>query len=66
MFLRIELALFDAEPRAGAEPMRLYAFLHGETVDSPSHPTDHAIKRVTAADIAIRADTEGYEIRLPL
>lgn len=66
VFLQIDLALFDVAPRAGAEPMRLYAFLHGETVDSPNQPTDHAIKRVKAADVAIRADTEGYEIRLAL
>src|SRR5262249_86547 len=65
-FLDIDLAVVDVEPRAGAEPMRLYAFLRGETVDSPGQSTDHAIKRVTAADIAIRTDAEGYEVRLAL
>lgn len=35
---RIDLAVFDAEPRPGAEPMRLHAFLHGEEVGEASGP----------------------------
>ena len=30
---RIDFAVFDAESRAGAEPMRLHSFLHGESLE---------------------------------
>ena len=30
---RIEFAFFDAEPRAGAESMRLHPFLHGDSLE---------------------------------
>src|SRR5262249_42381872 len=39
VFRSIELARFDVEARSGAEPMRLHAFLHGETLDPVRHPT---------------------------
>ena len=66
VFLGIDLESFDVEPKAGGEPMRLYAFLHGETLDLPNPPTAHGVRPVTAANIAIRMDREGYEIRLVL
>ena len=35
---RIDFAVFDAEPRAGAEPMRLHSFLHGESLEPGGPP----------------------------
>lgn len=36
----IDLAVFDVQPQVGGEPLRLYAFLRGETVD----PTRHRLR----------------------
>ena len=60
----IDLALFDVEPKTGGEPMRLYAFVHGEQLDPSRHQPGRMIKPVSSADIAIEASGKGYEIRL--
>ncbi|HXJ77576.1 MAG TPA: archease [Candidatus Methylomirabilis sp.] len=64
VFHSIELARFDVETRSGAEPMRLYAFLHGEALDPIRHRVVSPVKPVALARITIRSDREGYEIRL--
>jgi len=64
VFHSVELVRFDVETRSGAEPMRLYAFLHGEVLDPVRHLVVDPIKPVPLAQITIRHGVEGYEIRL--
>ena len=64
VFRAIDLALFDVEPRVGGEPMRLYAYLHGEELDPARHRAGRPVKPVSPAEIEIRHDADGYEIRL--
>jgi SHS2 domain-containing protein len=60
---RVEFAVFDAEPGAGAEPLRLHSMLHGETADSaPSGP--EAMPPVSPATVAIAADGVGFELTI--
>ena len=55
----IDLAVFETEPRAGGEPMRLHAFLHGEPrVSQGQRPA------ASSRDISIRPIADGYEIHL--
>ena len=60
---RVEFAVFDVEPRAGAEPMRVHSFLHGESVFLEGNPVGAAID-VDAASISLRTEEGGYEIAL--
>ncbi len=60
----IDLALFDVEPKTGGEPMRLYAFIHGEQLDPARHQPGRMIRPVSPANITIQPTGEGYEIRL--
>ncbi len=64
VFGAIDVALFDVEPKVGGEPMRLYAFLHGEELDRARQQAARAIKPLAPADISIRRDAGGYEIHL--
>ena len=60
---RVEFAVFDAEPRAGAEPLRLHSLLHGEALDSgPSGPD--AIPAIPSSAVAIASDGEGWELAI--
>ena len=63
---RIDFAVFDVEPRAGGEPLRLYAFLHGEELDPARHRPAGTITPISSRDITIRPVRDGYEIRLTL
>jgi SHS2 domain-containing protein len=56
----VDLAVFDADGKAGGEPMRLHAFLHGEQLD----PARHHASEMLVPSIAMRATAEGLEIRL--
>jgi len=58
----IEFAVFDIEPKAGAEPLRLHALLRGET--GASGDRDSGTRSVSARDVAIRRVDDGFEIRL--
>jgi SHS2 domain-containing protein len=64
VFGAIDVILFDVEPGTGAEPVRLYAVLHGEELAGARHRAAGTIESVAPADISIRRDGEGYEIQL--
>ena len=60
---RIEFAVFEAEARAGGEPMRLHGFLHGEPIDGAAGD----VTAVVSADaVSVSATDRGYEIELDL
>jgi SHS2 domain-containing protein len=58
---RVEFAVFDAEARAGAEPMRLHSLLHGEVVDS-GQPAPAAIPPISPSTVSIASGTDGFEL----
>ena len=62
----IDLAVFDVEPKPGAEPLRLHAYLHGEPIDPDRHGPPVAIVPITADDITIVPIDGAYEIRLTI
>jgi SHS2 domain-containing protein len=59
----IDFVVFDVEPQAGGEPLRLHALLRGE-VDAEGAQPGTALAPVSTSDIAIRLMAEGYEIRV--
>jgi SHS2 domain-containing protein len=61
---RIDFALFEAAPRAGAEPMRLHSFLHGEEMEPDRHRGGAAIKGVSVERVSLRPIDGGYEVVL--
>ena len=60
----IEFAVFDVEPKAGGEAMRLHAFLHGEEVDPEGPEPGRAVTVVASRESPIQSIAEGYEIHL--
>ena len=60
---RIEFAVFDVEPRAGAEPMRLHSLLHGEVLDS-GQSAPHAVPSIGRAAVVIASDPVGFELAI--
>ena len=58
---RIEFAVFDVEPRASAEPMRLHSMLHGEALDA-RESAPQAIPTIARATVAIASDPDGFEL----
>jgi SHS2 domain-containing protein len=61
----VDLAVFDLEPQIGGEPLRLYAFLHGEVADAARHQLKASSIAVEAAAIVIsRTEAGDSEIRL--
>jgi SHS2 domain-containing protein len=60
---RIEFAVFDAEPRAGAEPMRLHSMLHGAVVDSDAPPCQ-PIPAVSRDAVSIATGPDGCEVAI--
>jgi len=60
----IDLAVFETEPRAGGEPMRLHAFLHGEPLVSEGRRSTPMIQAVSSREISIQPIADGYEIRV--
>jgi SHS2 domain-containing protein len=64
VFRVIDVARFEVEPSAGGEPMRLHAFLHGEELHPARHQAPRPIRSPVPADISIRRDVDGYEIRV--
>jgi len=62
---RIDFALFEAAARAGAEPMRLHAFLHGEEIDPDRQRGGaSAITGVSPERVSLRPIDGGYEVVL--
>ena len=59
----IDLDAFEVEPRAGGEPLRLHAFLHGEEADAARH---RSISIAPSGLPSIRSTGNGYELRLPM
>jgi SHS2 domain-containing protein len=62
----IEFAVFEAEPTAGGEPLRLHAFLRGEPLDPGRHATRSVIRGIGAQGLAVQAESEGFRIRATL
>lgn len=62
----MEFAVFEAEPTAGAEPLRLHAFLYGEPIDPVRHATRAVIRGIDAQGLAIQAESESFQIRATL
>ena len=62
----IDLAVFDIDPKPGAEPLRLHAYLRGEPFDPARHDPPVAIVPITADDISIVPVDGAYEIRLAI
>jgi SHS2 domain-containing protein len=58
---RIEFAVFDAAPRAGGEPLRLHAFLHGDTIDIGDRPLPD-VTDLSNASVRIDQVNGEYEV----
>jgi SHS2 domain-containing protein len=63
---RIDFAVFDAEPKAGGEPLRLHGFLHGEQMDPARHKIKMAIKEGPPHSVSIQCQAAGFEIALEM
>jgi len=61
---RIDFAVFDAQSRAGAEPMRLHSFLHGESLEPGGPPPRGAIVSVSAGAVSLRAVGDEFELSI--
>jgi SHS2 domain-containing protein len=61
---RVEFPVFDVAPRAGAEPMRVHAFLHGEEIDPDRHRLRGAVEPVPVAAVTIRPVETGFEVEV--
>lgn len=61
---RLELAVFDPEPRPGGEPLRLHSFVHGEEIDPTRHRLKTAIKAAPPGGVSIRPIGAGYEAKI--
>ena len=61
---RIDFAVFDAESRAGAEPMRLHSFLHGESLEPGGPPPRGPMASISAAAVSLRALGDEFELSI--
>jgi SHS2 domain-containing protein len=59
---RVDLAVFEVEPRPGAEPMRIHSFLHGEEL--PPDGDRPAVAALSPALVAINRVGDGWEIAI--
>ena len=62
----IEFAVFDTAPTAGAEPLRLHAFLRGEPVDPARHEIRVAIRGIAQAGLGVQAQADGFRVQATL
>ena len=61
----IDFTVFDVDPKAGGEPMRLHAFLRGEEMDAVvALDRGASVKAMPVPELPIRRLVDGYEIRL--
>ena len=60
----IEMAVFDAAPSGGAEPLRLHAMIHGEGLDRDRHGDPGAIPAVSSSGVAVEPLGPGFEVRV--
>jgi SHS2 domain-containing protein len=63
---RIDFAVFDAEPRAGAEPMRLHSFLHGESLEPGGPPPQGVMPPLSAGAVSLRALGDEFELSITI
>lgn len=63
---RIDFAIFDAQARAGAEPMRLHAFLHGESLESGGTRFQGAMPSIAAGAVSLRALGDELELSIAI
>lgn len=61
---RLDFVVFDTEPKAGGEPLRLHAFLHGEELDPDRHAVVTQIKGGSPRNVMIRPVQGGFEVSL--
>ncbi len=59
---RVEFAVLDASARAGAEPMRLHAFLHGLALEPGRERDVDPIAPVDAGAVTLRRTDDGYDV----
>lgn len=57
----IEFAVFDSASTAGAEPLRLHAFLRGEPVDAGRHEARAVIRAVASG--SVEASEGGFRVQ---
>jgi len=63
---RIDFAVFDVEPRPGAEPMRLHSFLHGQPLELDGPPLRRPIRSISSDDVSVRALGEQFELSIAI
>lgn len=63
-FRRIDFAVFDAAPRAGAEPMRLHSFLYGQELELDERGLHMPVTAISPPAVSLQALGDGYEISL--
>ena len=60
----IEMAVFDAAPAGGAEPLRLHAMIHGEELDADRHGEPGPIPTLSPSEAAVESLESGFEARV--
>jgi SHS2 domain-containing protein len=63
---RIDFAVFEAESRAGAEPMRLHSFLYGEAIELDPQDPKRAIPPIPVEAVSLRANANDYELTIAI
>jgi len=61
-----EVAVFEAASSAGAEPLRLHAFLHGEPIDPTRHVARAVIRGIGAQGLSVQGESDGFRVRATL
>jgi SHS2 domain-containing protein len=61
---RIDFAVFDTEPRAGAEPMRLHSLLHGESLEAGGPPIRGTMPSISAGTVSLRTLGDEFELSI--
>ena len=62
----IQLAVFQAAPTAGGEPLRLHAFLRGEPVEPARHEVRGLIRGIGSDGLSVETLPEGFRVRARL
>jgi SHS2 domain-containing protein len=62
----VRLEVFETQPLAGGEPLRLHSFLLGEEIDTGRHRLGRVVKAATFHQVAVKAVDGGHETRLVL
>lgn len=63
---RIDFAVFDVEPRAGAEPMRLHSFLHGQPLEPGEQRLRRPVPSISGDDVRVRALGDEFELSIAI